>query len=74
MSCISLYKLEPDKLTTPFESAHQFTLAYTDYIMNNNSTREEEGEGEGEGVTHPLFSYHYLLDTIVMAPKSVTFR
>ena len=29
MSCISLYKLDPDKLTTPFESAHQFTLVCT---------------------------------------------
>ena len=29
MSCISLHKLEPDKLTTPFESAYQFTLACT---------------------------------------------
>ena len=27
--CISLYKLDPDKLTTPFESAHQFTLVCT---------------------------------------------
>ena len=29
VSCISLYKLNPDKLTTPFESAHQFTLVCT---------------------------------------------
>ena len=29
MSSISLYKLDPDKLTTPFESAHQFTLVCT---------------------------------------------
>ena len=29
MSCISLYKLDPNKLTTPFESAHQFTLVCT---------------------------------------------
>ena len=29
VSCISLYKLDPDKLTTPFESAHLFTLACT---------------------------------------------
>ena len=29
VSCISLYKLDPDKLTTPFESAHQFTLVCT---------------------------------------------
>ena len=29
VSGISLYKLEPDKLITPFESAHQFTLACT---------------------------------------------
>ena len=29
MSRISLYKLGPNKLTTPFESAHQFTLVYT---------------------------------------------
>ena len=29
MSRISLYKLDPDKLTTPFESAHQFTLVCT---------------------------------------------
>ena len=29
VSSISLYKLEPDKLTTPFESAHQFTLVCT---------------------------------------------
>ena len=28
-SSISLYKLDPDKLTTPFESAHQFTLVCT---------------------------------------------
>ena len=27
VSSISLYKLDTDKLTTPFESAHQFTLA-----------------------------------------------
>ena len=26
---ILLYKLDPDKLTTPFESAHQFTLVCT---------------------------------------------
>ena len=29
VSSISLYKLDPDKLTTPFESAHQFTLLCT---------------------------------------------
>ena len=29
MSRISLYKLDPDKLTTPFESAHQFILVCT---------------------------------------------
>ena len=29
VSRISLYKLDPDKLTTPFESAHQFTLVCT---------------------------------------------
>ena len=29
MSSISLNKLDTDKLTTPFESAHQFTLACT---------------------------------------------
>ena len=29
VSSISLYKLHPDKLTTPFESAHQFTLVCT---------------------------------------------
>ena len=29
VSSISLYKLDTDKLTTPFESAHQFTLACT---------------------------------------------
>ena len=29
VSCISLYKLEPYKLTTPFESAHQLTLVCT---------------------------------------------
>ena len=29
VSCISLYKLESDKLTIPFESAHQFTLECT---------------------------------------------
>ena len=29
VSSISLYKLDPDKLTTPFESAHQFTLVCT---------------------------------------------
>ena len=29
MSSVSLYKLDPDKLTTPFESAHQFTLVCT---------------------------------------------
>ena len=29
VSSISLYKLDPDKLTTPFESAHQFTLVRT---------------------------------------------
>ena len=28
-SSISLYKLDTDKLTTPFESAHQFTLVCT---------------------------------------------
>ena len=28
-SSISLYKLDPDKQTTPFESAHQFTLVCT---------------------------------------------
>ena len=26
VSSISLYKLDPDKLTTSFKSAHQFTL------------------------------------------------
>ena len=35
MSRISLYKLEPDKLTTPFESAHQFTLVCT---VSNSKT------------------------------------
>ena len=29
MSSISLYKLDTDKLTAPFESAHQFTLVCT---------------------------------------------
>ena len=29
VSSISLYKLDPDKLTTPFESAYQFTLVCT---------------------------------------------
>ena len=29
VSHISVYKLDPDKLTTPFESAHQFTLVCT---------------------------------------------
>ena len=29
VSSVSLYKLDPDKLTTPFESAHQFTLVCT---------------------------------------------
>ena len=29
VSSISLYKLDLDKLTTPFESAHQFTLVCT---------------------------------------------
>ena len=29
VSSISLYKLDTDKLTAPFESAHQFTLACT---------------------------------------------
>ena len=29
VSRIPLYKLDPDKLTTPFESAHQFTLVCT---------------------------------------------
>ena len=29
VSSISLYKLDPDKLTTPFESTHQFTLVCT---------------------------------------------
>ena len=29
VSSISLYKLDTDKLTTPFESAHQFTLVCT---------------------------------------------
>ena len=29
VSSISLYKLDPDKLTAPFESAHQFTLVCT---------------------------------------------
>ena len=29
VSSISLYKLDPDKLTTPIESAHQFTLVCT---------------------------------------------
>ena len=29
VSRISLYKLDPDKLTTPFESAHQFILVCT---------------------------------------------
>ena len=29
VSSISLYKLDTDKLTAPFESAHQFTLVYT---------------------------------------------
>ena len=29
VSSISLNKLDPDKLTTPFESAHQFTLVCT---------------------------------------------
>ena len=29
VSSISLYKLDPDKLTKPFESAHQFTLVCT---------------------------------------------
>ena len=29
VSSISFYKLDTDKLTTPFESAHQFTLVCT---------------------------------------------
>ena len=29
VSSISLYKLDTDKLTAPFESAHQFTLICT---------------------------------------------
>ena len=29
VSCISLYKLDPDRLATPFESAHQFTIVCT---------------------------------------------
>ena len=29
VSSISLYKLDPDKLTAPFELAHQFTLVCT---------------------------------------------
>ena len=29
VSSISLYKLDTDKLTAPFESAHQFTLVST---------------------------------------------
>ena len=29
VSSLSLYKLDPDKLTTPFESAHQFTVVCT---------------------------------------------
>ena len=29
VSSISLYKLDTDKLTTPFESAHQFPLVCT---------------------------------------------
>ena len=29
VSSISLYKLDTDKLTAPFESAHQFTLVCT---------------------------------------------
>ena len=29
VSSISLYKLDPDTQTTPFELAHQFTLVYT---------------------------------------------
>ena len=29
VSSILLYKLDPEKLTTPFESAHQFTLVCT---------------------------------------------
>ena len=29
VSSISLYKLDTDKLTSPFESAHQFTLVGT---------------------------------------------
>ena len=29
VSSISLYKLDPDNLTPPFESAHQFTLVCT---------------------------------------------
>ena len=29
VSSISLYKLDADKLTAPFESAHQFTLVCT---------------------------------------------
>ena len=29
VSSVSLYKLDPDKLTAPFEAAHQFTLVCT---------------------------------------------
>ena len=35
VSSISLYKLDTDKLTAPFESAHQFTLVCT--VSNSDS-------------------------------------
>ena len=35
LSSISLYKVDPDKLTTPFESAHQFTVVCT---ISNSKT------------------------------------
>ena len=38
VSSISLYKLDTDKLTAPFESAHQFTLVCTVSDSKNSST------------------------------------
>ena len=37
VSSISLYKLDTDKLTAPFESAHQFTLVDLCTVSDSNT-------------------------------------
>ena len=51
VSSISLYKLDTDKLTAPFESAHQFTLVYLDWLTSPNTI------GTGGLLTVDLFRY-----------------